>query len=122
MRKATAAKTGVPSRYTSVSGGQFAKAWQPKVGETLEGVCVGVRTVDAKAVGRRKAKKGEKVVIVDVANSDGEIFAVWESHALREFCQRVKAKDGVFLRLDDVKKIGRKTLKVFSAGIAGKAK
>ena len=110
----------LPAGFTQVSGGTFAPSWDPKIGDALQGVVMAKRVLDAKTVGRKKAKKGDKVVVLDIADADGVIHAVWESRALESFCKEVTPGAEVYLRLDDVKKLGAKRFKVFT--VATKAK
>lgn len=119
-KKLAAVSAVLPAGFRSVAGGADGKAWQPEVGDTLTGRVMGKKTIDAKKAGRQKAKKGETVTIVTVADENGELHAVWESHALAQFCREAKPGDRVFLRLNEIKKSGKKRFKDFTAGIAAK--
>lgn len=113
------AATAIPAGFVDASGsGDFAPTWEPKVGETLAGVCMGKRTLDAQKIGRKNAKRGETVAVVTVADgSTGEIFTIWESHALQNFAKQVAPKDEVMLTFLGVKKIGKKRLNQYRAFI-----
>jgi hypothetical protein len=111
----------VPAGFVDTSGGARGKTWEPGIGDTLHGVCMGKDSIDAKKAGREKAKKGETVTIVRVADkSTGELFSVWESHSLAEFCKAVKRGDEVFLRLNAIKKNGKRRFKDFTSAIKAK--
>ena len=118
MAKHKAKSAGVPSGF-AVIGSSDGKAWQPEPGDApLVGVVVGKKTIDAKKAGRKKAKKGDTVTIVSVAqDGTGEIFAVWESVGIADWCKAVKMKQRVFLRLDAVVKRGAKRFKKITAAI-----
>ncbi len=123
MKKAKGPFGGpLPKGFRGVStSGNFPDAWNPQTeGETLEGVVMSKRIEDAKKLGRQNAKKGDKVTIITVADGDGVLRSVWESHALKELCAQAKPKDHVFIRFDGVKKLGKKRLKLFTAGFVGK--
>lgn len=108
----------LPKGFKSYTGGADGKAWDGKEKPILHGVVVGVKTLDAKAIGRQNAKKGDKVKLVTVAEKGtGELFAVWESKALEEFCAAVKPKNEVYLAFKGVKKIGKKRFNMIDAGI-----
>ena len=121
MKKANK-PNALPAGFVNYGGGgSDGKTWEPNVGDELHGEVVGVKSLDAKKAGRLKAKKGETVTIVSVAEkSTGEIFAVWESHALGAFCKKVKQGDEVYLRLNAVKKSGKKRYKDITAAIKEK--
>lgn len=111
----------IPAGYTVFGGSSDGAKWEPHPGAILMGKCVGKKTIDAKTAGRQNAKKGETVTIVSVADGDsGEVFAIWESHAIAEWCKRVKNGDAVFLKFNGLKKSGKKRFKDITAGIKGK--
>jgi hypothetical protein len=114
-RKAESSNKG---GYVDTAGGSDGKTWIPKVGDVLEGVVMGVKTLDAKKSGRKKAKKGETVKIVSVADSDGALWAVWESKGLTDFCTQAKPRMKCRLELLEVKNLGGgKKFKRFYAGL-----
>jgi hypothetical protein len=117
--RSTLRPVAVPTGFVNASGsGDFAPTWEPKIGETLAGICVSKRGLDAKIAGRKKAKKGETVTLVSVADAQtGEVFTIWESHALQQFCKQVQQNDEVIVTFKGVKKFGKKSLKQFTAFI-----
>lgn len=120
MKAAKAKTAATPKGFRALTGGMDGKTWAPEIGGVLQGKVMSKKQLDAKAVGRENAKKGDKVWIVSVADADGELHAVWESKALEEFCATVKPGQNVFLRLDGVKKLGKRRFKQFTAGVVGK--
>ena len=97
-----------------------APIWKPEPGDELQGAIMARRELDAKQAGRQNAKKGEKVRILTVANDDGELFDVWESHALTQLMDSAKVGDSVYLRLNEVKKSGKRRFKDFVVGLKAK--
>jgi hypothetical protein len=118
-KKQQIAASVLPKGFVNYGGGgSDGKPWEPEIGGELFGKCVGKKTIDAKTAGRQNAKKGETVTIVSVAEKEtGEIFGIWQSHALTQWCAKVKAGDEVFLRLNAVKKSGKKRYKDITAAI-----
>lgn len=112
------APVALPKGFKNYSGGSDGAAWVPAEKPTLHGVVIGVKTLDAKAIGRQNAKKGDKVKLVTVAEKGtGELFAVWESKALEQWAAAVKPKNEVFLAFRGVKKIGKRRFNMIDAGI-----
>jgi hypothetical protein len=109
----------LPAGFVVTTQG-FPKAWSPTVGDELQGTVHSIRKVSAQTLKYDNAKKGQMVTIVSVADGDGEIHGVFESKALEDFCGKVKIGDEVFLRLDDVRKIGKKQFKDITAAIKAK--
>jgi hypothetical protein len=121
MPKAQKQKSGLPAGFRDTSGGgDFPQSWTPKPGDVLMGTVHTVRTEDAKRLKRANAKKGDKVAIVVVADSDGVLHTVFESKGIEAFCKEVKRGDTVFLRFVEQKKIGKKRFNVFESGIKSK--
>jgi hypothetical protein len=117
------AATALPSGFRDVGGGNFPQAWTPSVGDSLHGVVTQIRRIPAKQLRRDNAKKGEMVTVVSVADkSSGELTSIFESKALESFCKEVRVGEEVFLRLDEVRKIGKKRFKAFTVGIKAKGK
>ena len=120
---ATKRKTGakaLPKGFQNLN--ERAPAWTPEVGDELQGVVVAKKELDAKKAGRKKAKKGETVRILTVTDETaGEVVNVWESHALKELCDKAKPGDRVYLRLDEIVKRGSKRFKNFAIGFAPKS-
>lgn len=120
QNRVRAASAAVPAGFVNTSQSSFPKAWNPDEGETLQGIVTAVRKVSAKVLKYDNAAKGQMVTIVSVADENGEIHGVFESKALEDFCAKVKEGDEVFLRLDEVRKIGKKRFKAFTAAIKAK--
>lgn len=115
-----AAGRNLPAGFVNTAQG-FPQAWNPKVGEILQGRVDGVRKVSAQTLKYDNAKKGQMVTIVSVIdNATGEIVGVFESKALEDFCAKVKTGDEVYLRLNEVRKIGKKQFKDMTAAIKAK--
>lgn len=113
--------TSLPAGFRNYAGGSDGQSWAPAEKPILHGVVVGIKTLDAKAIGRKDAKKGEKVKLVSVAEKGtGEIFAVWESAALKDWAANVKPKNEVYLAFRGVKKKGKRRFNDIAAGIKGK--
>jgi hypothetical protein len=116
--KSAKGNAALPAGFRDTSGGgDFPAAWQPKPGDVLMGTVHATRTEDAKRLKRQNAKKGEKVAIVVVADSDGVLHTVFESKGTEQFCKEVKRGDTVFLRYVKQKKIGKKRFNVYQTGI-----
>lgn len=109
----------LPAGFVNVNtGGDFPPAWTPQnKGDELRGVVTAKRSIDAKKAGRKKAKRGDQVMIINVADNDGVLHSVWESHQLADVMKAVNIGDELYLRFDGVKKLGKKTLKLFTAGV-----
>lgn len=118
-RKTQAAiASNLPDGFVNTSGGQFPKVWTPEPGDSLRGIVQRVRWEDARILKWENAKKGEKVGVAEIANSEsGEIVSVFESAALKEFFRVIKPGSEIFLRLVEIKKIGKKRFKVFESGV-----
>lgn len=109
----------VPAGFASLNA--RAPIWKPeKAGATLQGVVMSKREIDAKQAGRQNAKKGEKVRILTLADGDGVLTDVWESHALAGLMDQAKPGDEVFLRFNELVKRGKKRFKDFSVGLKAK--
>ena len=118
-------QAALPAGFTDTSAaGNFPPAWEPEVGDELRGVVTAKREVSAQKLGYANAKKGQQVLVLSVANADGELFSVHQSYALEQFCKNANVRDEVFLRLTEIKKIGKKRLKLYDCGIkaAGKGR
>lgn len=120
MQKGKGKPAGLPAGYTDTSGGKdFPKPWTPEQGDSLEGTVVRKRQEDAQKLKRRKAKKGDKVYVVEVADKSGEIFSVFESKGIEDWCKQVAPGYRVFIRLDEVKKMpGGRRFKRFTSGFS----
>lgn len=114
--------SALPAGFVNMGGGDNAPAWKPKEGEVLQGVVTGKKSLDARAIGRKKAKKGETATILTVTDSEsGEIVSVWESHALAEVCKAAKVGDEIFLRFNGTKKRpGGKKFNDYTVGLKSK--
>jgi len=118
MAKKQANAVALPKGFRNLSGGSDGNTWVPAEKPVLHGVVVGVKTLDAKSIGRQNAKKGDKVKLVTVAEKGtGELFAVWESKALEQWAAAVKPKSEVYLAFRGVKKIGKRRFNMIDAGI-----
>lgn len=119
QKRVTTTGSAAPAGYRVLSGG-FPKAWSPEIGDTLQGRVMEKRVESAQKLKYDNAKKGQMVTILSVADeSTGEIVGVFESAGIANFCKQVKTGDSVFLRLNDVKKIGKKRFKDITAAIKG---
>lgn len=116
----SAIRSALPAGYRDASGGNFPDAWNPGIGDALQGTVTAKREVTATELKRENAKKGEKVIVLTVADEDGVLHTVFESAGLRQLCRDAKVGSEVFMRLDSVKKFGKKRFKSFTAGIKGK--
>src|SRR3970040_165719 len=115
MRKKATATTGskIPAGFPQIKTGSFAPIHDWKKTPILQGIVQATRTVEQ--------KRGGKLIpvrVVDVANSDGEITAVWESHSIAETLAQAKPGDEIFLSFEGIKKLkGKKTLTEFVCAI-----
>lgn len=111
---AKANSKGIPERYKIVQSGSFPDIYDFTKHNVLEGTVSQIKTVTT-----RRGKKLDKSRIAYIANTDGEVFGVWESAALREFMGQIKKGDEVFIRFNGLKKIkGQKNpMKDFTTGI-----
>jgi hypothetical protein len=122
-KAARAVSAALPAGFVNTGSSDRAPAWTPEVGDSLQGTVMSVRSMDAKKAGRQNAKKGEVVRIMTVADADGVLCNVWESHALKDICDKAKTGDEIFLRLNAVVKRGKRRFKDFTAGLKyGKSK
>lgn len=120
-KKTKGVVSSIPAGFAAVStSGDFPATWEPKEGDILQGIVHGKRALDAQKAGRKKAKKGEQVIILSIADSDGVLSAVWESHALRDVCKQANIGDGIFLQYHGEKKFGKKRLKMYTAALKAK--
>jgi hypothetical protein len=120
-KKAIAAlAASLPSGFVQMNSGSGAPIWQPKEGDILQGRVMKSERIDAKKAGREKAKKGETVGILTIADSDGVLYSVWESHALTQLMKDARPGDDVFIRLDRIKKTGKRRFKDFTVGLKKK--
>lgn len=113
-------QSGVRAGYVDTAGGSLGKPFVfRRVGDSLEGTIVSKKEIDAKQAKRKKAKPGEKVVVVTIAQKDtGEVFSIWESVGLKDFCAKAKPKMNALLVLEEIKNLGGgKTFKRFFAGL-----
>lgn len=112
-------KGGIPAGFQQVSTGQF----PPNHDFKKEAVCTGAVT-QIKESEQKRGTKTEKVKILYVADPNtGELSAVWESAALKDFFSQVRPRDTVYIRFDGVAKLkGKKTMKKFTCAIQPKGK
>lgn len=117
MRKATESKA-VPAGFQKVETGNFPANHDFKKEPILQG-----KVTQIKDVPQKRGKKTEEVRVIYVADADGVISAVWESHAISDGMRQVKPGDEVYIRFNGVQKLkGKKTLKLFDFAIKGKGK
>lgn len=121
-QKRSSGSVPLPSGFTAMGGSDRAPSWIPEPGDQLQGTVMGKRDLDAKKAGRKNAKKGETVTIVTVADGDGVLHNVWESHALGAAFKAAKVGDEIFIRLNEIVKRGRKQFKDFTVGLKQKGK
>lgn len=106
------AKTG-ERKWRKISTGSFPPNHDFKKNPELEGT-----VTEKKKIPQKRGKKTVPVHVIYVANADGEIAAVWESHALAEFMEEVKVGATVRIISKGTQKLkGKKTLKNFEAFI-----
>lgn len=106
----------VPKGFKPVNtSGDFPPFWNPKKkGDAITGTIVAKRVIDAKKFGRTNTKKGDTAIVISIADENGELRGMADSHQVRSFFESVKLKTQVFIRFDGIKKMGKKKLKLFT--------
>lgn len=122
MRKKAIAKSvekAIPQGFQKFTTGSFPTNHDFRA----EPVCQG-KVIQIKKVPQKRGKKTEEVLVLYVANSDGVVSAVWESHAIADGIANTKPGDEVFIRFNGIQKLkGKKTLKLFDYAVKpGKGK
>jgi hypothetical protein len=99
----------VPAGFQRVETGSFPPNHDFKKSPRLQG-----KVIQIKDVPQKRGKKTEEVRVIYVADENGEVSAVWESHAIADGMAKLKAGDEVLIEFKGVQKLkGKKTLKNF---------
>lgn len=102
-------KAAIPAGFTKVETGSF----PPNHDFKANPICAG-KVVQIKEVPQKRGKKTEEVRVLYVADADGVIGAVWESHAIADAMKKVKPGDEVHIEFKGITKLkGKKTLKQY---------